>query len=231
MRIGYGPLALCLIMAMAPVATAADGGEPIVVELFTSQGCSSCPPADALLAELAQRPDVIALGYHVDYWDHLGWKDPLSSPQATARQRDYARHFGRNQVYTPQLVVDGSEEAVGSDRAAVTAAIRRASPPAAAPVTIAADRRSVSVGKGTGTGNVLLARFARSRRTAVSAGENASHILQDANGVESLVKLGEWTDAETMFPLDPPGPGEGVAVLVQAADGHILGAAMAVSDE
>src|ERR1700736_1842766 len=112
--------ALLLSLGLAVVVTPAAAGErPIVVELFTSQGCSSCPPADALLAELAQRPDVIALGFHIDYWDDLGWKDPLSSPAATARQRDYARQFGRRQVYTPQLVVDGAEEAVGSDRAAV----------------------------------------------------------------------------------------------------------------
>ena len=86
---------------------------PTVVELFTSQGCSSCPPADALLGELARRGDVIALGFHISYWDSLGWKDPFSTPQSTERQRAYARLFG-GQIYTPQLVVDGTSEMVGS---------------------------------------------------------------------------------------------------------------------
>src|SRR5271170_2270724 len=92
---------------------------PVVVELFTSQGCSSCPPADAVLAELAPRKDVLALGFHVDYWNSLGWKDPLSTQGATQRQHDYATQFGRREVYTPQVVVDGERQAVGSNRDAV----------------------------------------------------------------------------------------------------------------
>src|SRR5437764_7545823 len=131
-----------LAIFAAGALTASNGAaaetRPVVIELFTSQGCSSCPPADRLLGELAQRPDVIALGFHIDYWDHLGWKDPLSSPAATRRQRDYALQFGRMQIYTPQLVVDGTGEAVGSDRAAVLAALRQAKPEAAAPVILAA---------------------------------------------------------------------------------------------
>ena len=104
---------------------------PVVVELFTSQGCSSCPPADRLLGELARRADVLALGFHISYWDNLGWKDPLSSQASTDRQRAYARQFG-GRVYTPQIVVEGSREAVGSDRAAVFAALREAQPAAKA---------------------------------------------------------------------------------------------------
>src|SRR6266705_4449724 len=104
---------LCgLLFAAMPV-----GAEPrpVVVELFTSQGCSSCPPADALLGELAKRGDVLALGFHISYWDSLGWKDPLSSKSATERQKAYARHFTDGRVYTPQMVVDGTSEMVGSD--------------------------------------------------------------------------------------------------------------------
>ena len=107
-----------------PPARAAE--RPIVVELFTSEGCSSCPPADALLGELATRPNVLALSFHVDYWDRLGWKDPFSSPEATARQQHYARLLGLDTVYTPQIVVDGSWEAVGSDQAAVERALDQA---------------------------------------------------------------------------------------------------------
>src|SRR6266404_8350655 len=100
-------------MAACAQAQTPPPDKPVVVELFTSQGCSSCPPADALLGELARRDDVIALGFHISYWDSLGWKDPFSRPQSTERQRVYARLFG-GQIYTPQLVVDGTIEMVGS---------------------------------------------------------------------------------------------------------------------
>src|SRR6516162_2207078 len=106
-------LSLCLIEA---VIAARAGERPILVELFTSEGCSSCPLADALLAELASRPDVLALSFHVDYWDRLGWKDPFSSREATQRQNRYAALLDLATVYTPQIVVDGGWQAVGSDR-------------------------------------------------------------------------------------------------------------------
>ena len=203
---------------------------PTVVELFTSQGCSSCPPADALLGELARRDDVIALGFHISYWDSLGWKDPLSSPQSTERQRSYARQF-ETQVYTPQLVVDGAREMVGSDRDEVTAALRDASHEAIAPVAFAADRHSVTIGpaaKDGSAGRVLLVRFAQHRTTHVGAGENARRTLDDANGVETLATLGDWRGEKIEFAVEPPAAGDGIAVLVQAADGRMLGAAMAL---
>src|SRR6516225_8160911 len=113
-------LSLCLMVAITP---AHAGERPMVVELFTSEGCSSCPPADALLAELASRPDVLALSFHVDYWDRLGWKDPFSSHEATQRQDRYASLLDLATVYTPQIVVDGTWQAVGSDRADVEHAL------------------------------------------------------------------------------------------------------------
>ena len=211
-----------LVLISSPASAEA---RPVVVELFTSQGCSSCPPADALLAELARRDNVIALGFHISYWDGLAWKDPFSSQSSTDRQRAYARLFELGQVYTPQMVVDGAREMVGSDRPKVEAALHDARPEAIAPVTFAADRRSVAIGAGDGRGSVLLVRFAHERTTRVAGGENARRTLQDANAVESLASLGSWDGSPLRFAIEPPAPGEGIAMLVQAAGGRMLGAA------
>jgi hypothetical protein len=198
---------------------------PVVVELFTSQGCSSCPPADAVLSELAGRPDVLALGFHVDYWDRLGWKDPLSAPGSTKRQNDYAAQFGRREIYTPQVVIDGQHQLVGSDREAVLAAIAAATHESAAPVNFAADGRSVAIGAGTGQGKIILLRFIRDRANPVQHGENAGRVAHDANGVESFKTAGQWTGQAIDLPVDPVDANHGLAVLVQADDGRILGAA------
>ena len=221
---------LLAALAVAP-AVAADPvraeTRPIVVELFTSQGCSSCPPADALLRELARRGDLVALGFHISYWDRLGWKDPLSNEASTERQKTYARRLS-GRIYTPQIVVEGTSEMVGSNRAAVAAALRTARPEAVAPVDFAADRRSVAIGGGAGRGEIVLVRFVQRQKTNVSAGENAGRSLEDANGVTGLTTLGAWDGSARRYPIDPPGHGEGVAVLVQAADGRMLGAAAAL---
>ena len=203
---------------------------PVVVELFTSQGCSSCPPADALLNELAGRKDVLALGFHVDYWDKLGWKDPLSTPGATMRQHDYATRFGRNEVYTPQMVIDGTRQAVGSNRGAVLEAITQseatsADMKSAAPVAFAADGRSVSIGAGSGRGKVLVVRYLLKRTTEVQRGENAGKTAVDANGVEAIGNPAEWAGQRLDLPVEPVDAGHGIAVLVQGEDGQILGAA------
>jgi hypothetical protein len=213
-------------LSFAVAAQAED--RPAVVELFTSQGCSSCPPADALLGEIARRDNVIALGFHIDYWDNLGWKDPFATPQSTERQRRYAHLFG-TPVYTPQLVIDGAREMVGSHRDAVLAALHETAAPAVAPISFARDRHMVTIGPAAGaghTGQVWLVRFVQRRTTHVGAGENARRTLDDANGVTTLAALGNWQGAAATFALDPPPAGEGIAVLVQAEDGHILGAAM-----
>lgn len=222
-RRGLAILGLALLSSFDPVPAVA-ASRPIVVELFTSQGCSSCPPADALLGELAQRPDLIALGYHVDYWDYLGWKDPLSAPGSTQRQNDYARLLYQPSIYTPQMVVEGHLQMIGSDRKAVLDGIAQAAPETAADVSFAADRHDVTIGAGSGQGKVLLVRFQRHRDTAVAAGENAGNQARDVNGVTSLTELGRWQGQILHFVIDPPGADEGIAVLVQAQDGHMIGA-------
>ena len=148
----------------------------------------------------------------------------VSSQSSTDRQRAYARLFGLSQVYTPQMVVDGAREMVGSDRKEVLAAVNDARPDDSAG-NIAADHRSVAIGAGNGRGNVLLVRFAQKRTTRVAGGENARRTLEDANGVETLASLGSWNGSALSFAIEPPAPGEGVAVLVQAPDGRMLGAA------
>ena len=214
-----------LLSSVAGVAAAET--RPVVVELFTSQGCSSCPPADELLAELARRGNIIALGYHVTYWDGASWRDPLSRPEATARQNAYDDHMTRGQLYTPQMVIEGTQDVVGSDKSLVLSAVDGARPVAATSVTIAPDRRSVAVGTGNapaGAG-VLVVRYVLKRTTPIKGGENAAHTATDVNAVTSLKMIGDWTGKAASFPLDPLADGEGLAVLVQAPDGRFLGAA------
>jgi hypothetical protein len=152
-------LAVAGVLGLGTLAEAAD--RPVVVELFTSQGCNSCPPAEAFLVDLTdERSDVLALAFHVDYWDRLGWKDAFSSPAWTARQRQYSAELGLRNVYTPQIVVDGRREAVGSDRASVLAMIRSASQEAqnSVPVELksAGEMLSVTIGAGEGTATAWL---------------------------------------------------------------------------
>jgi hypothetical protein len=222
--IAAATLALSCAAASAPAMAEA---RPVVVELFTSQGCSSCPPADAVLAELATHKDVLALGFHVDYWDRLGWKDPLSTPGATSRQNDYAAQFGRNEVFTPQIVIDGQHQAVGSNRGAVLQAIAQSETDSipVAPVTFAPDGRSVSIGAGVGRGKVLVIRYVRSRTTQVQRGENAGKTAVDVNGVDAFKAAGEWTGQKLDLTIDPVDADHGLAVLVQGDNGRILGAA------
>ena len=156
--------AAAVILALtAPAQARAASARPVVLELFTSQACSSCPPADALLGALqAGSPDVLALSFHVTYWNGLGWTDPFSSPQATARQRAYAAALG-TEVFTPQLVIDGRVSAVGSDRQAIQAAITAARNDQAAgpPLALSASGKGLtaSVDEGTGEAELLLIGF------------------------------------------------------------------------
>jgi len=222
------PMKAILSLALVLLATVGAAAEtrPVVVELFTSQGCSSCPPADALLGELAKRRDIVALGFHITYWDGAQWRDPLARRDSTERQLAYDKLLTGGQVYTPQMVIDGTEDAVGSDRATVLAALDKANPVALAPVAFAADRHSVMIGAGAAPSqaSVLLARYALSRTTQVKGGENAARTLTDTNGVTALATLGAWDGKPVSFPIEPPGDGEGLAVLVQAPDGRIFGA-------
>lgn len=218
-----------LVAAGVSTAAVAAADRPVVVELFTSQGCSSCPPAEAFLVDLvAKRGDVLALAFHVDYWDRLGWKDSFSSAAATQRQRGYASASGSGQVYTPQMVVDGRRGVVGSNRAAVLGLVSSAEASADKAVPVKMIRRggevSISIGAGTGVGKAVLVGFDPQRETAVPRGENAGRTIIQANVVRSFDTVAEWRGQDLTLARPMPA-GESAAVILQAPDGHILGAA------
>ncbi len=207
---------------------AASGGHPTVVELFQSQGCSSCPPANANLNAIADRPDVLALSFAVTYWDQLGWKDTFGSPRWTARQWDYARRAGRPQVATPQVIVNGGPAIVGSNRQQLDATIARAGPPRGGPA-LGFDRGVVTVGAGghAAASTVWLVRYdPRVREVPIRAGENGGKTLPHRDIVRELVRLGDWNGTPATFHL-PATTAQGLAsaILVQQGPGGPITAA------
>lgn len=221
-------LAAAAVLGFANLAVAAD--KPVVVELFTSQGCSSCPPAEAFLLDLVRdRPDILALAFHVDYWDRLGWKDAFSSADATARQRFYSRALGARGVYTPQIVVDGRREAIGSDRARVLAAISSAAQGGQNAVPVRLGRRggdvAIELGAGSGTATAWLVGFDPERTTEIPRGENAGRTIRQANVVRSVASVADWRGDEVKLTRPAPA-GEKTALILQSPDGRIVGAAL-----
>jgi hypothetical protein len=212
-------IATAIAAGIAPAARAAE--RPVVLELFTSQGCSSCPPADAMLGRLARQPGVIALAWHVDYWDHLGWRDRYASRQATSRQQAYARQLS-NIVFTPALVVNGARIVVGSDSEAVEAAIVSAAA-LAVPVTLRG--AEVEIGAAPQPVRALSVIYDAEQATAVAAGENEGEKLREYRIVREVEMLGEWDGAPRRFTPKPAGPGQGQAILLQTADFRVIGAA------
>jgi hypothetical protein len=209
-------LALCAGNS-ASAQTAARG--PVLVELFTSQGCNSCPPADAYLGELTKRGDVLALAFHVDYWDRLGWKDPFSARAWTDRQRAYAATLGASNIYTPQMVVSGSDHAVGSDRRAVEALIARAPVAAGPELQIARSDAGLSLKvEGVGEGEIWLVGFDPVHETKVARGENAGKTLREFNVVRGMVRAADWTGGDLARNLarDALPEGEALVAVLQA---------------
>jgi hypothetical protein len=213
-------------------AGAAEAAAPVVVELFTSQGCSSCPPADALLGELAQRPDVIALAFHIDYWDYIGWKDPFANADFTQRQRGYAGALGLRTVYTPQMVIDGRADVVGSHRSRVEELVRQSSsvPKLALKLERAGGKTRLILPEAhlKRPAAVWLAIYDREERTAVRRGENAGRTLSDYNIVCDLREVATWDGRAEALDLDlsdATADGMGGAVLIQSeGQGQIIGA-------
>jgi len=221
-----------VLLALMPVS-AARADSAVVVELFSSQGCSACPPADALLAELARRDDVIALALHVDYWDYIGWADTFAAPQFTRRQYAYARAAGRNMVYTPQMIIGGTERVMGNEPMQVADLImshRDAEYPvqitlsrAGALVTVEAE---ATMALPDDPMIVQLVRYAPMQTVEITRGENAGRTVNYANIVTEWTRIGEWTGADP-FSLSLRDGREGpiVAIVQMAGPGRILGAA------
>lgn len=221
----------------SPGPAAAQEPTPVVVELYTSQGCSSCPDADAYFAELARQPGVIALGFHVDYWNYLGWRDPFSSKKFTYRQKEYAMSFRQTGVYTPQIVVQGRRGEVGSDKKAVArliADVRKKKLVASVTIEkLGGNRlRAVVAAAAEAKGaEVWLALLDRRQTTKIPRGENEGKTLVNHNIVREWRKLGDLTEEKLELAVVAAGEkGEkrgGAAVIVQQPkSGPILGAAL-----
>jgi hypothetical protein len=240
----------CLAILLALGASTASAQEAIkpkgVVELFTSQGCSSCPPADKALETLAREGEVVALSYHVDYWNYLGWADTLASKDNTDRQYAYARMFGRNGVYTPQAVLNGREHINGADIRGIRSRIgtmpnegKGLSVPV--DVEVKNDELRIRVGPGEGKANIVIAYFERERTINIDKGENLGKTVNYWHAVTDMETIGMWEGKETnlVLPADmlkKKKKAGGCAVLLQrmrTADtpGAILGATVLTGDK
>jgi hypothetical protein len=223
----------CLIaagLACEPVG-AAENSRPAVVELYTSQGCSSCPPADSLLGVISQRPNVLALAFHVDYWNDLGWTDPYSLRDAVIRQSAYSKTRGESSVYTPQVVVDGHDQYLGSDEKGIERAVAELR--TGVPVTLDVFDRNLVIALGgaqcLAPSDVIAITFLRKATSKIGRGENAGRTLEEFNIVRSIQQIGTWNGNAAIFriPLSAvPKDATDFAVLVQLpGPAQIVGAA------
>jgi len=236
--LAYAVVVLC---SSAALLSSAQSEPRAVVELFTSQGCSSCPAADKLLADLATDPTLVTMSAPIDYWDYLGWKDTLADPRNTARQKAYAHVRGDGQVYTPQVVVNGSLHVLGSDHAAIEHAIaqsRKNGAMSSLPVTLTCADGQINVGVAEShdvRAEVWLYGLVKATTIAIGRGENKGRSITYHNVARRWLKLGDWTGKASAWsvPLHVL-KGDGVdeaAILVQSGTVEkpktILGAALA----
>ncbi|MGC9417527.1 MAG: DUF1223 domain-containing protein [Rhodovulum sp.] len=218
------------LLALAGAARADNG--PVVVELFTSQGCSSCPPADALIAELAKRDDVIPLALHVDYWDYIGWKDVFADPAFTRRQKAYARAAGQRSVYTPQMVVGGQDHVVGY-RPMDLARLIESHQGLTSPVTLTMEREENTVTIRARSQTVFeedvvlqVVRYKPAEEVNITRGENAGHTFHYANIVDVWKAVARWDGAKPLVvSVQTEGEQPIVALVQKAGPGRILAAA------
>ena len=214
-------LGLAIMLLAAPVFAEPEK-TAVLVELFTSQGCSSCPPADRILAELAERSDVIVLSLHVDYWDYLGWKDSFGSPENTARQKAYARVMNERTIYTPQMIVSGQEAVVGSQRELVEAAIRTMAQTdeeamiilSESDVGVTIDVQAVNAGW-RGSATVSIAYLSDKEIVEIKSGENAGRTATYRNVVTRWRNIGKWVGENARFTAPLSSTADNFVVIVQ----------------
>ncbi len=221
---------LILLAAALASCSRSEAMHPQVIELYQSQGCSSCPPANAVLNELANRKDLITLSFAVTYWDRLGWKDSFAAPAFTQRQYDYARGLGRNGVQTPQMVINGRGAINGMRLAEVEQGLKAFARTGPEPDISEADGK-LTIGAAThgGEATVWLVRYEpRSLEVPISAGENAGRTLPHRHIVRQLVALGSWSGDAKTYALPAAPEGLKSAVLVQAGSGGPIIAARAL---
>jgi hypothetical protein len=230
-------IALCALGVSAATAAELRKGPKAVLELFTSQGCSSCPAADALLDKLSSRSDIVALAYHVDYWDYIGWPDTFGAKANSDRQRDYAEGLGSSRIFTPQLVVNGRGSVVASREGEVDAALETAALPVTIDLSVSDDGMleiSVPPGEGNREAVMWLVTFVDRAEVEIERGENKGKTVAYTQIVTDRHVLGMWeaaTGAQMRMPISEllDGPSNGVAVLIQeernGMPGPILGAA------
>jgi hypothetical protein len=217
---------LLILLAASQAAHAADAKNPAVVELFQSQGCSSCPPANANLLAIADRPDVLALSWEVTYWDYLGWTDTFGDRSYTARQWDYAAGLRHSEVYTPQIVINGRTDIVGDNAAELQSTIARTDRGANTPA-LTLTTTEVRIAGAPTHGDVFLVRYDPALvDVPILRGENGGRTLPHRNVVHEFRRLGSFTGAPLTLLLPKPSrPGLSTAILLQAGlGGPILAA-------
>lgn len=227
-------LSTVAVLCSLAVPTGAQDAGPVVIELFTSQGCSSCPPADALLLDHASRDDVITLALHVDYWDYIGWADTFARPEYTARQRAYARASDRRMIYTPQMILNGETSVVGSDPAELERALQTHQARAAR-VNMDIERdgdvlhisaQNISYDPSEGELLVQLLRYSAEERVEIRRGENAGKTMPYSSVVRDLTAVTRW-DASSELSVEAEISGDlPIVVLIQKENhGSVLAAA------
>ncbi len=216
---------LVALLAAAP-ALAADAAHPTVIELFQSQGCSSCPPANANVMALADRPDLLVLSFGVTYWDQLGWKDQFAQPAFTRRQYDYRDGLRHANVWTPQTVINGRLDVTGVRAGELAQAVAAADRGNGGPAITATPAR-ISLAAGSGRATVWLVRYdPRTVQVPIRAGENGGRTLPHRNVVKALIPLGQWDGRAAGWARPAPVAGQAEAVLVQRPHGGPILAAL-----